>query len=216
MCSRVLVALSLRRGGVRRDACRGRNRFFGGGAARAGHDFARSRPFHSSAGKPMLSRLSRVSTYQRKRWKVGSWQNERYVRPMVGLMSRRRRRFGPVWVGARVSSSKSRDAASGRFTQFIAAGGEAIPAPAGRPAVRWRLGVIAPRPIGAGLAAALCLVVSAGLAEAAPTVGPAFTAGFYHGFFVPGQAYCDSASVTSTTPDPNTSNNTAGTCVGVV
>jgi len=92
MSSRVLVALSLPRGGARRDPGHGGNRFLSGGTARAGDDFARSRPFHSSAGKPMLSRLSRVSTYQRKRLKVGSWQNERYVRPMVGLMCRRRRR----------------------------------------------------------------------------------------------------------------------------
>ena len=40
--------------------------------------------------------------------------------------------------------------------------------------------------------------------------------GFSHGFFFPGQAYCDSASVTSTTPDPNTANNTAGVCARVV
>jgi hypothetical protein len=40
--------------------------------------------------------------------------------------------------------------------------------------------------------------------------------GFSHGFFFPGQAYCDSASVTSTTPDPNTTNNTAVVCARVV
>lgn len=39
--------------------------------------------------------------------------------------------------------------------------------------------------------------------------------GFYHGFFFPASAYCDSASVTSSTPDPNTSNNTAGACARV-
>jgi Domain of unknown function DUF11 len=39
--------------------------------------------------------------------------------------------------------------------------------------------------------------------------------GFYHGIFPPGSAYCDSASVTSSTPDPNTSNNTAGACARV-
>jgi Domain of unknown function DUF11 len=39
--------------------------------------------------------------------------------------------------------------------------------------------------------------------------------GFYHGFFFPGSAYCDSASVTSRTPDPNTSNNAAGACARV-
>jgi hypothetical protein len=40
--------------------------------------------------------------------------------------------------------------------------------------------------------------------------------GFRHGFFFPGQAYCDSASVTSATPDPNTSDNAAGSCARVV
>jgi Domain of unknown function DUF11 len=40
--------------------------------------------------------------------------------------------------------------------------------------------------------------------------------GFSHGFFFPGQAYCDSASSTSTTPDPNTANNTATVCARVV
>ena len=40
--------------------------------------------------------------------------------------------------------------------------------------------------------------------------------GFSHGFFFPGQAYCDSASATSTTPDPNTANNTATVCARVV
>jgi uncharacterized repeat protein (TIGR01451 family) len=39
--------------------------------------------------------------------------------------------------------------------------------------------------------------------------------GFSHGFLFPGQAYCDSASVTSTTPDPNTTNNTAVACARV-
>jgi uncharacterized repeat protein (TIGR01451 family) len=41
--------------------------------------------------------------------------------------------------------------------------------------------------------------------------------GFYHGFFFPAQGYCDSASATSTTtPDPNTANNTAVVCARVV
>jgi len=40
--------------------------------------------------------------------------------------------------------------------------------------------------------------------------------GFSHGFIFPGHAYCDSASVKSTTPDPNTANNTAGVCARVV
>jgi hypothetical protein len=40
--------------------------------------------------------------------------------------------------------------------------------------------------------------------------------GFHHGFFFPAQAYCDSASVTSTTPDPNKANNTAAVCARVV
>jgi hypothetical protein len=40
--------------------------------------------------------------------------------------------------------------------------------------------------------------------------------GFTHGFFLPGQAYCDSASASSRTPDPNPANNTATACARVV
>jgi hypothetical protein len=40
--------------------------------------------------------------------------------------------------------------------------------------------------------------------------------GFRHGFFFPGQAYCDSASATSSTLDPNMANNTAVVCARVV
>jgi hypothetical protein len=40
--------------------------------------------------------------------------------------------------------------------------------------------------------------------------------GFSHGFFFPGQGYCDSASATAITPDPNTANNTAVACARVV
>jgi uncharacterized repeat protein (TIGR01451 family) len=49
-----------------------------------------------------------------------------------------------------------------------------------------------------------------------PTSSVSFWMGFRHGFFFPGQAYCDSASATSTTPDPNTVNNTAVVCARVV
>jgi hypothetical protein len=40
--------------------------------------------------------------------------------------------------------------------------------------------------------------------------------GFSHGFFWPGQGYCDGASATSATPDPNSANNKATVCARVV
>ena len=88
-----------------------------------------------------------------------------------------------VLVALRLRRGGARRDPGHRGNRFFGGGA----ARAGRPAVRWRLGVIAPRPIGAGLAAALCLVVFAGLAEAAPTEGPAFTAGFSTGSSFPGR-----------------------------
>ena len=76
-----------------------------------------------------------------------------------------------------------------------------------------------------GLGAA-CGPVPSGVTCTAPTTAAPFNSrhglaqcrrlnervwmGFYHGLSLPASAYCDSASVTSSTPDPNTSNNTAG------